>query len=124
MSVPDMRLPIAYALFYPERGISDFGRIDFSAIDKLTFEKPDFEKFPVLKMAFEISETGGSAAAVFNAANEAAVDAFLKDIIKFNHISDIIINTVRRHKLIENPSLEDILEADVWARQTAEEIIS
>ncbi len=123
MSLPDMRLPIAYAIFYPNRMPSDFGAADFSKIGKLTFEKPDFDKFPVLKTAFEIAATPGTSAAVFNAANEVAVAAFLNDIIKFNRISDIIINTVQRHKLIENPSLEDILKADSWARHTAQEMI-
>ena len=123
LSSPDMRLPIAYAIFYPNRLPSDFGAADFSKIRQLTFEKPDFDKFPVLKLAFEIAGTGGTAAAVFNAANEVAVAAFLKDVIKFNRISDIIINAVGRHKLIESPSLEDILKADGWARQTAQEMI-
>ncbi len=123
LSSPDMRLPIAYAVFYPNRLPSEFGAADFAQIGQLTFEKPDFDKFPVLKLAFEIAGTGGTSAAVFNAANEVAVAAFLKDVIKFNRISDIIINTVQRHKLVENPSLEDIMIADGWARQTAQEMI-
>lgn len=123
MSRPDMRLPIAYAIFYPRRLPSDFGAANFAEIGKLTFEQPDYNKFSILKLAFKIAEKGGTSAAVFNAANEVAVAAFLNDIIKFNRISDIIINTVQRHKLVENPSLEDILKADSWARHTAQEMI-
>ncbi len=123
LSSPDMRLPIAYALFFPERIAGDYGYIDLTEIGELNFYKPDFEKFVLLKMAFQIAETGGTAAAVYNAANEIAVEAFLKETIDFRSIPDIIINTVEKHNSVEGPSLEEILAADRWARITAREIM-
>jgi 1-deoxy-D-xylulose-5-phosphate reductoisomerase len=123
MSNPDMRLPISYAIFYPERIADGNAHINLSNAGKLTFYKPDYEKFPLLGLAYEVAEIGGSQAAVLNASNEVAVSAFLKDIIDFSQIPDIVINSVRKHKNIESPSLEEILEADRWSRKTAEEIV-
>ncbi len=121
MSYPDMRLPIAYALFYPERLVGDFGRLDLAEVAQLTFINPDFEKFPLLKLAYKVAKIGGTAPAVYNAANEVAVEAFLNEVLDFWRIPDIIINTIDKHDAVENPSLEDILAADKWARTTAAE---
>jgi len=123
LSSPDMRLPISHAIFYPERVTSDFGRADLKTIGKLTFYEPDFGKFPLLKMAYNIAETGGTAAAVFNAANEVAVAAFLNDAVKFCDIPDIVINSVEKHEVIKEPSYEDIIEADRRGRLTAQGMI-
>jgi 1-deoxy-D-xylulose-5-phosphate reductoisomerase len=120
MSSPDMRLPISYAIFYPERITSQNGHLDLTDIGKLTFIKPDFEKFPLLELAYRVAEMGGTAPAVYNAANEVAVEAFLNDTIDFQRIPDIIINAINKHKVVNNPTLDDILRADQWARETAE----
>ncbi len=119
MSGPDMRLPIAYAIFYPERLPSKNGHCDLTEVGRLTFEKPNFEKFPVLSVAYEVAREGGTSAAVFNAANEAAVAAFLNDAVEFHRIPDIVINAVEKHRAITHPSLNEILEADNWARDFA-----
>ncbi len=123
MSNPDMRLPISYALFYPERVFSDSAKINLAEAGKLTFFSPDFDKFPLLKLALGVAETGGSCAAVMNAANEIAVSAFLNDTIDFAQIPDIVINSVEKYKNIESPSLEEILEADRWGREKAKELV-
>jgi len=123
MSRPDMRLPITYALFWPERVVSDFGHLDFSEYNRLDFEEPDYARFPLLKLAFRVAETGGTAPAVYNAANEVAVMAFLKGIVKFTGIVDIIDHTLDNLKVVSKPSLEDILQADRLARKTAGEKI-
>jgi len=123
MSNPDMRLPISYALFYPERVFSDSAKIDLAKAGKLSFFSPDFEKFPLLGLALKVAETGGSAAAVMNAANEIAVSALLNDTIKFAKIPDIVINSVEKYNNIETPSLEEILEADRWGREKAKELV-
>ncbi len=123
LSHPDMRLPIAYALFYPERRPAENGHVSLSEVGTLTFQKPDFDKFVLLDMAFQVVKTGGTSAAVFNAANEIAVAAFLHDTVKFSRIPDIVIHTLDRHTVIDNPSLEQILEADRWARETARKML-
>ena len=119
MSNPDMRLPIVYALFYPDRVGSDNGRLDLTEVGKLSFYKPDFEKFPLLKLAFEIGKEGGTYPAVYNSANEIAVEAFLNNALEFNMIPDIVINAVDKHKSISQPNLDEILEADRWGREIA-----
>ena len=119
MSYPDMKLPIAYALFYPERVSGDFGHLDLADIARLTFINPDFEKFPLLKLAYRVAEIGGTAPAVYNAANEVAVEAFLNEALDFWRIPDIIINAIDKHNAVKDPTLKDILAADEWARQTA-----
>ncbi|HHI03463.1 MAG TPA: 1-deoxy-D-xylulose-5-phosphate reductoisomerase [candidate division Zixibacteria bacterium] len=123
MSNPDMRLPISYALFYPERVVSDSAEVNLADVGELTFYNPDFEKFPLLKLAFRVAETGGSSAAVMNAANEIAVSALLNNAVKFVQIPDIVINSVEKYNNIESPSLEEILEADRWGREKAKELV-
>ena len=124
LSNPDMRLPIAYSFFYPERVEADFGRADFGEIGSLSFEKPDFEKFPLLKAAFGVARKGGTVPAVYNAANEIAVSAFLDEKIKFQKIAEIVINIIEKYNGADNPSYEDILEADRWGRETATRMIN
>ncbi|MEE8404862.1 MAG: 1-deoxy-D-xylulose-5-phosphate reductoisomerase [candidate division Zixibacteria bacterium] len=122
MSRPDMRMPITYALFWPERAESEFGRLDFSSSLDLSFEPPDFDKFPALKLAFEAAQTGGTAPAIFNAANEIAVAAFLKKNISFVDITRTIDETLSQVEVAGRPSLDDIWEADARAREYAKEM--
>lgn len=122
MSRPDMRMPITYALFWPERAESEFGRLDFSSSLDLSFEPPDFDKFPALKLAFEAAQTGGTAPAIYNAANEIAVDAFLKKTISFVDIARTIEETLNQVEVAGRPSLDDIWEADARAREYAKEM--
>lgn len=123
ISYPDMRLPISYALFYPDRIVSSNGHFDLTDIRQLTFQKPDYEKFPLLRLAFDVARKGGTLPAVFNAANEVAVAAFLKERVKFYQIPDIITDTLEKHIMVAQPSLDDIIAADIWGRKTAEEFI-
>ena len=120
LSKPDMRMPITYALFWPERTKSEFGAFDFSKPTSLTFEPPDMKKFPALKIAYDVAKLGGTAPAIFNAANEVAVAAFLEKAISFVDITRIIEQTTSEVEIIEDPELEDVLEADNLARQAAE----
>ncbi len=122
MSVPDMKLPIQYALFYPERVSSNNTRLDLSRIGELTFQEPDMDKFPCLGLAYQALNVGGTAPAVLNAANEVAVGAFLDHQIAFTHIEKVVRETLSRHQVKSSPGLDDILKADQWARQTAEEL--
>ncbi len=119
MGMPDMRLPIQYALSYPERVASNFPRLDFSTLSALTFENPDTDNFPALKLAYMAGEAGGTLPCVFNAANEVAVYAFLNSEIAFLDIAKVIRYTMENHVLIANPDLEQIYAADKWARQYA-----
>ena len=123
MSNPDMRLPINYALFWPERTESAFGRIDFDQLEDLTFEKPDYDKFPALKLAFEAARLGGTAPAIYSAANEMAVEAFLNGAVRFVEIADMLEKTLERIAVNQNPSLDDILAADNEARRICKELM-
>lgn len=109
---PDMRLPIQYALFYPERRILDSKRVEFKTLRNIEFFEPDMENFTGLKMAYEAGRIGGSMPTVFNAANERAVAKFLEGRIGFLDITDIIEKSMDNHKLTENPSLEEILRVE------------
>lgn len=112
MGVPDMKLPIQYALFYPDRRFMDGKKVDFFEVSSMTFERPDLETFPGLKMAYEAIAAGGSMPAVYNAANEKAVSLFLSKKIRFLEIYDLIREAMENHKVIAEPSLEDILETE------------
>lgn len=112
LGTPDMRLPIQYALYYPERKCLDGERLDFWKLRQITFEKPDMETFQGLPMAIKASEAGGSMPAVFNAANELAVRKFLQRKIGFLDIYEIIGQSMERHKVVEDPDLEEILAAE------------
>jgi 1-deoxy-D-xylulose-5-phosphate reductoisomerase len=120
MGHPDMKGAIAYALSYPERMAMDLPVLDFAAIGELTFEAPDLGRFPCLSLAYQACETGGTMPCVLNAANEVAVHAFLKSRIPFTQIPEMIDYVMCRHTVVSHPDLEDILEADRWARNIAE----
>ena len=120
LSTPEMRLPITYALFFPERPESPYGAIDWSKISELTFEEPDYQRFPALRLAFEVAREGGTKPAVYNAANEIAVAAFLKESIRFTEITDIISRALDSVESIARPNLEDIIRADSDARAVAQ----
>ena len=116
LSTPDMCLPIQYALTYPERVGSDRVQTNFAKLGTLTFEEPDTDRFPSLNLARRAGEIGGSLPAVLNAANEVAVEAFCNRHIKFTDISAAVTRAMDAHRVIEHPTLEQILEADAWAR--------
>lgn len=117
MGVPDMRIPIQLALTWPQRMDNAFGRVDFSKVNALTFEKPDFEAFRCLKLAFRAAETGGSLPVVMNAANEMAVSLFLQEKIPFIGIMDLIETVMGNHLVHTKPSIDDIIETDAWSRE-------
>jgi len=123
LGIPDMKGAIAYALSYPERLGLEQPLPDFVSIGALTFEKPDFEKFPCLGLAYQACETDGTLPAVLNAANEAAVEAFLGKRISFLKIPEVIRETMDQHTVIADPTLQDILRADRWAREQAQALI-
>ena len=123
LGVTDMRLPIQYAMSYPERLENHLPHLDLTHLKALNFEKPDPRRFPCLKLGYEASKIGGTMPAVLNAANEIAVQAFLEKRIDFPDIPKIIEKTMVEHKLIRDPSLPAILSADRWARCTAEGIL-
>lgn len=112
LGMPDMKLPIQYALFYPDRRPMAGKRVDFFDIAQLTFEKPDTDTFTGLKLAYEAAKSGGSMPTVFNAANEMAVAAFLQKKIGFLQIPVIIGESMDHHKVIKNPSVEEILQTE------------
>jgi 1-deoxy-D-xylulose-5-phosphate reductoisomerase len=119
LSTPDMCLPIQYALTYPDRAASERVETNLAKIGQLTFEEPDLERFPALALARRAGEVGGTLPAVLNAANEVAVEAFIDRRIGFPQISETVRSTMDQHKVVAHPSLEQILEADAWARRTA-----
>jgi 1-deoxy-D-xylulose-5-phosphate reductoisomerase len=112
MGVPDMKLPIQYALFYPDRRPMDIGRVDLCKLGSLTFEKPDTETFQGLALAYRAAERGGSLPTVFNAANEKAVALFLDKKIRFLEIPELIGAAMDAHQVTENPTVEEILAAE------------
>lgn len=113
LGTPDMKLPIQYALFYPDRRPMEGKKVDFYELGSLTFEKPDTETFRGLAMAYEALKAGGSMPTVFNAANERAVALFLDRKIRFLEIYDLIQGAMENHKVIKNPSVDEILEAEM-----------
>jgi 1-deoxy-D-xylulose-5-phosphate reductoisomerase len=120
MGLPDMRIPIAYALSYPERLCLELPEPDFCRMGALTFQEPDLGKFPCLALAFQACRAGRTYPAVLNAANETAVHAFLGHRIRFGQISRIVEDTLDKHEPVSDPGLSDILSADAWARRAAE----
>ena len=117
MSAPDMRLPIQYALFSNDRPPNIWSSLDFSKLEALTFLKVDQSRFPCLELAYQAGRLGGTYPAVLNAADEVTVDLFLKGKISFTDIPIIIGKVLEKHKITEMPALEDIIEADKWARK-------
>lgn len=112
LGTPDMRLPIQYALYYPERRPLSGDRVDFWQLKELTFEKPDTDTFRGLSLAMDAAREGGTMAVVFNAANERAVAKFLKDKIRFLDIYEIIEEAMNHHRVLKNPGLDEILAAE------------
>jgi 1-deoxy-D-xylulose-5-phosphate reductoisomerase len=123
MGLPDMRLPIQYAFSYPERFRTDFKRFDFHQPHTLTFEQPDTKIFRNLALSYEALRKGGNWPCILNAANEVAVEAFLKERIGFMQIADVIEGTLGKSSYIPSPLLEDYLNSDLQARQVAQEQI-
>ncbi len=117
MGLPDMKVPIQYALTYPERSPLGVRSFDLPALGSLTFRKPDAEKFPALRLGYQAAREGGTTGATLNAANEVAVQAFLDGQIKFTEIAVYVEKVINHHHFIKNPCLEEILAADAWARQ-------
>ena len=115
MGVPDMGLPIQLALTYPERQESMFERLDFTRLKDLSFEAPDFEKTPCLKLAMDAARTGGTAPCVMSAANEVAVGLFLRRELGYNRIYDAAAGAIEAVGVVQNPDLDTILEADAAA---------
>ena len=120
LGVTDMRLPIQYALSYPNRLVNSLPRLRLTEMDAIHFFKPDLKRFPCLQLGYEAKRKGGTLPAVLNGANEIAVEKFLSRKIKFHRIYDVISKTMRRHQILSTPALSDILEADRWARREAE----
>lgn len=123
MGLPDMKLPIQYALSYPDRWPSDFGRINFKSQQPLTFEAPDLEKFCCLALAYEALGKGGNMPAIMNAANEVAVAAFLKERIGFLDIAETIGKTMRQMPFISQPTYDDYVATDRESREFAKSLI-
>ena len=118
LGTPDMKLPIQYALFYPDRRTLDGKRVNFFDIANITFFKPDRDKFKGFDLAFKAGKTGGSLPTIYNAANELAVSKFLNEEIRFLDIPELIETAMNNHKVIDNPSLEQILESEKEAYES------
>lgn len=123
LSNPDMTLPIQYALSYPNRANCYIKRLDLTEVAKLEFFKPDFKKFKCLQIAYRCAKIGGTMTAVMSAANEIAVKYFLDGKIKFNMISYIVESVIKKHKAIKTNNISKYIEADLWARQMAHDVI-
>jgi len=123
LGLPDMRTPISYAMRYPERLPLDLPSLDLAEVGRLTFCKPDHERFPCLQLGYESLRIGGTMPAAMNAANEIAVEAFLQKGIRFLEIAEVIRQTMDAHAPKEIRSLEDALDADRWARDKAESLV-
>ena len=119
LSPPDMRFAIQYALMYPERVDGKLPRMDLAAVESLHFHEPETKRFPCLRLAREAARTGGTMPAVLNAANEVAVQKFLDGRIAFSGIWALVEKVMSRHRKIGNPDLDEIIEADSWARAVA-----
>ena len=123
MGLPDMRVPIAYAMSYPERLLDVSEPLDLTKIGTLHFEQPDFEKFPALGLVYPVLDAGGTAPVLFNGANEIAVSAVLQKRLPFFAIGEVLSETLNRCASREILSVEDVYEADREAREAAEQII-
>ncbi|MBI4597567.1 MAG: 1-deoxy-D-xylulose-5-phosphate reductoisomerase [Candidatus Omnitrophica bacterium] len=123
MSPCDMRLPIQYALSYPDRWENALPRLAITQLGSLTFAEPDLEQFPCFALALDAATAGGTACAALNAANDVAVRAYLKERLPFHEIPRVIEETMRCHTAMAHPTLDDILRVDAWARATAQELI-
>jgi len=124
LGCPDMRIPIQYAFTYPQRLLNSFPRLNFYELGEISFTKPDLAKFPGLSLAINAGKTGGTMTTVFNGANEAAVEFFLKGRIRFMEIPQIIEKVMLQHNSVKDFQVEDILEIDQWSRRKAEEVMA
>ena len=124
MGLPDMRLPFQYALSYPERLRTSYPRLDFKDYQSLTFVKPDTKTFRNLALAFEVGRSGGNQPCILNAANEIAVEEFLRERIGFLEITDIIEKCLGKVSFIKNPTLDDLVSTDKETRLIAKEFIN
>ncbi len=123
LSLPDMRLPIGYALGFPRRSASPFGRIDWADLARLDFEPPDLATFRCLALAYEAGRLGGTGPAWLSAANEVAVDAFLTGSVRWNEIAEVCVDVLERHDGGDGNSVEDVIAADHAARRIAAEVL-
>ena len=124
LSVPDMRLPIGYAIGQPDRLTAPFGPLDWANLGDLTFEAPDLDTFPCLRLAFEAGRAGGTAPTWLNAANEVAVDGFLRGLVTWSSISSIIERTLESNDPLEPSSVDEVVAADAAARRIAQEALA
>ena len=113
LGTPDMKIPIQYALYYPQRRKLSGERLHFAKLGQITFEDPDLDKFTGLRLALKAANAGGTMPTVFNAANERAVRAFLERKISFNGIADMIACCMQEHHIIEHPNLEQVLDTEL-----------
>ena len=124
LGIPDMRVPIAYALTYPDRFECDLPSLDLTTMGNLTFEAPDFERFPCLRLAIDAMEIGKTMPAVLNAANEIAVQAFLEELIAYKDIAELIRMVMQNHNPSPLKELQDVLIADRWAREETTKLVT
>ena len=124
LGIPDMRVPIAYALTYPDRFECDLPSLDLTTMGNLTFEAPDFERFPCLQLAIDAMEIGKTMPAVLNAANEIAVQAFLEELISYKDIAELIHMVMQNHNPSPLKELQDVLIADRWAREETSKLVT
>ncbi|MBF0478591.1 MAG: 1-deoxy-D-xylulose-5-phosphate reductoisomerase [Candidatus Omnitrophica bacterium] len=123
MGITDMRLPIQYALTYPDRWPTHLKRLDFCSLQQLSFCEPDVQKFPALSLCCHVAKKGGTLPAVLNSADEEAVEAFLHGKIRFDQIYTTVETVVSKHKSIKAPKLRDILSADQWGREATRKVL-
>jgi 1-deoxy-D-xylulose-5-phosphate reductoisomerase len=123
MGIPDMAIPIQYALTYPKRLAGATKKLNLDSLRTLTFEKPDMKVFPAIELGFEVAQKGGTLASVFNAANEAAVGQFLAGTIKFGNIVELVRHCMDKCKQKANATLKELLEADDWAKKEVMECL-
>ena len=124
LGIPDMRVPIAYALTYPDRFECNLPSLDLAKMENLTFEAPDFDRFPCLQLAVDAMEMGQTMPAVLNAANEIAVQAFLDELIPYKDIAELIRMVMHNHIPTKLNELQDVLDADQWAREETKKLIT
>ncbi len=123
LSHPDMRLPIQYALTHPKRMISALKSLELDQVGRLDFAKPDFSKFPCLQLALDAGKKGGTAPTALSSSNEEAVKSFIEGKLSFMSIPKVVAGVLKKHKVRNNPSLDDVFEVDAWAREEAQKII-
>ena len=124
LGITDMRLPIQYALSYPDRLVNHLPTLDLAGMSRLHFEKSNPKRFPCLELGYSASRIGGTMPAVLNAANEMAVSSFLGHEIRFTDIPRVIEGTMHKHRTVKNPGLDAVLDADQWARECAVDVIT